>query len=218
MCSKGVADQQLADAEAARKKIEMESERPRSPPPDPSHPVSDSESVSTISTNRSRTRSPTRSQEREDRFLTSGHASRRRSKTSDVPRKRKYRSISSSCSQSPGSPRRESNSHRKSRRHRTISPVDRGRPNSMRRGSRRSRTNSLSLDKSQIAMQRRSLDVEVALDTALSGNRRDHADENRPPLPQIDFRFGGGMQSREGKERSLSPFSKRLALTQAMNM
>jgi hypothetical protein len=147
--------------------------------------------------------------------LTSGHASGQRSRTPDVTRKRKHRSVSSSYSRSPRLPRREPGSHRKSRRHRTISPDDRGRPSSMRRGSHRSRSNSPSMDKSQITKDRRSLDMQDESDDRRRGYRRDYADEDGP-LPRSDFTPSGDRWTR--KERSLSPYSKRLALTQSMNM
>ncbi len=208
-----MADQQLAEADARRTKLEVPSDGPRPPTADSPAHVSDSDSVSTISTSRSRSRSLSRG--RVDRPLTSGHASRQRSRTPEVPRKRKQRSISSSYSRSPRSPRREPGSHRKSRRHRTISPIDRGRPSSLRRGSHRSRSNSPSMDKSQITKQRRSLDVEDIKDR--QRGRRDFDNESRP-LPQSDFTFEEERQTRTRKQRSLSPYSKRLALTQAMNM
>ena len=74
------------------------------------------------------------------------------------------------------------------------------------------------MDKSQITKQRRSLDVDERRDNRSSGYRRDYNDENRHSVPRTDFTFRGGMPSKARKERSLSPYSKRLALTQAMNM
>ena len=139
--------------------------------------------------------------------MTSGRASRTRSRTptTDIPRKRKHHSVSSSNSRSPGSPRRTAGSHRKSRRHRTISPIDRGRPSSMRRGSHRSRSNSLSVDKSQITKHRRSLD---SASSSQNGDSRG----------TTGFGASGQRRREVRRERSLSPYSKRLALTQAMNM
>ncbi|ETI23595.1 hypothetical protein G647_05397 [Cladophialophora carrionii CBS 160.54] len=213
--SKGVADQQLAEVNARRSKREVPREGPRSSTPDSPRQSSDSDSISTVSTNRSRPLSRSRSRGQGDRFPTSGHADRDRSTTPDAPRKRRHRSISSSYSRSPRSPRREPGSHRKSRRYRTISPVNRGRPSSMRRGSHRSRSNSPSMDKSQITRQRKSFDGEDIHDRPRG--RRDGDDEKRP-MPQFDFPSGAGEQRRERKQRSPSPYSKRLALTQAMNM
>ncbi|EXJ62558.1 hypothetical protein A1O7_02996 [Cladophialophora yegresii CBS 114405] len=71
------------------------------------------------------------------------------------------------------------------------------------------------MDKSQITRHRKSFDGEDTHDGPRG--RRDRNDENRP-LPQSDYPFGAGEQRRERKQRSLSPYSKRLALTQAMNM
>ncbi|OAG38626.1 hypothetical protein AYO21_07132 [Fonsecaea monophora] len=63
--SKGVADQQLAEAQASRAKLVQEPEdRGRSPTPD------SSDSVSTISTNKSHSRSRSRSRERGDDYFT----------------------------------------------------------------------------------------------------------------------------------------------------
>ncbi|KIW70936.1 hypothetical protein PV04_03164 [Phialophora macrospora] len=68
------------------------------------------------------------------------------------------------------------------------------------------------MDKSQITKERKSFDVEDVNDRPRGG--QDRNDENRP-LPRSDFR---GEQRRERDQRSLSPYSRRLALTQAMNM
>ncbi|KIW27274.1 uncharacterized protein PV07_07028 [Cladophialophora immunda] len=75
------------------------------------------------------------------------------------------------------------------------------------------------MDKSQITKQRRSLENE---DYAAASSRRyarDHDDDDNDDdgLPQREFRFGGEKRSNM-RDRSLSPYSKRLALTQAMNM
>ena len=207
-----MADEQLAEAEARRNADSAldpnDRGRARSPRArSRSRSVSLSSSVSTISTNKSRSQSRSHSRDRSHRLQTNGETRRHRSKTPpDYPRKRKHRSISSSYSRSPRSPRRAPGSHHKSRRHRTISPIDRGRPSSMRRGSHRSRSNSASMDKSQITKQRKSLDAEPDFEHEGRGKR-----------------FGGfrpsGQQPRElRRERSLSPYSKRLALTQAMNL
>jgi hypothetical protein len=72
------------------------------------------------------------------------------------------------------------------------------------------------MDKSQITKARRSLDVEDELDHRRRGYRQAYREENHP-LPRSNLAFGE-RQNRERKERSLSPYSKRLALTQSMNM
>jgi len=217
--SKGVADQQLAEAEASRRKAESaESHRGRSMSPkgkslsrSPS-----SSSVSTISTNRSRSRSRTPPRKSVDRDRLGQRTSRLRSRT--PPRKRKHRSISSSRSRSQTPPQTAPGSHRKSRRHRTISPIDRGRSSKTRRGSHRSRTDSPSLDKSQITKHRVSLGSEK--DPNDDGQYEEH--DNRKPKENPRFpantRSANAGPRQPRRERSLSPYSKRLALTQAMNM
>jgi hypothetical protein len=83
----------------------------------------------------------------------------------------------------------------------------------MRRGSHRSRSNSPSMDKSQITKERKSFD-----DEEINDRPRGRRDRNDDTLPRSDFTLGGGEQRSERNRRSLSPYSKRLALTQAMNM
>jgi len=233
-----VADQQLAEAAARRNDDSMRGSPKRGRSlsrgrRSESRSVLSSGSVSTISTNRSRSRSPFHHDD-----CAAGPARRegRRSAWSKTrshsrPHKRKHRSISSSYSRSPP---KVPGSHRKNRRHRTISPVDRGRPSSLRRGSHRSRSNSVSMDKSQITKQRRSLDVDRDYDHDHDddhddGKRRDsHRDSyRRGQSPPNRYPHGAGNSGRQPvddrtggrrKERSLSPYSKRLALTQAMNM
>jgi len=178
-----------------------------------------SDSVSTISTNKSRSRTPSDMHDRGRHFLTSGDVSRSRLATppSHSHGKRKHRSVSSSHSRSPR--RKAPGSHRKSRRHRTISPIDRGRPSSLRRGSHRSRTHTPSMDIGEITKHRRSMDSGQGYndENDLYDQRR-----SRRESPGLRERYGSGnttAQPRDQrKERSLSPYSKRLALTQAMNM
>lgn len=158
------------------------------------------------------------------RFMTSENVSRDRLQTPPSPahRKRKHRSMSySSHSRSPSPRRRPRGSHRKSRRHRTISPIDRrGRPSSTRRGSHRSRTHTPSMDIGEITKHRRSMDsVQSDYDDENTPFDRRH---NRRESPGLHDRYGSGNTTtrprEQRKERSLSPYSKRLALTQAMNM
>lgn len=176
-----------------------------------------SSSVSTISTNRSRSRSRALPSNPGDRYRADLRASRSRSRT--PTRKRKYRSVSSSYSRSSGSPQRAPGSHRKSRRHRTISPIDRGRSSRTRRGSRRSRTGSPSMDKSQITKHRVSMEPQNGHED--DGRQHDRGNRWREKenerFPQ-DTRTFNPKQRESRRERSLSPYSKRLALTQAMNL
>jgi len=213
-----VADKILAEAEAKR---EVQDQHPPSlrKPESPLHGSrsasrSTEESVSTVSTDRSR--SPHRRARRSPSLSRSPDLRR--------GRKRKYDSRSaSSCSRSsPPAPR----SHRKNRRHRTISPGDRGRPDYVRRGSRRSRSRSISYspDRSQVARQRRSLESPESFSHRSSrasemhrGERTlDRGHDRRPSRRNVAAVSGGWGSQR--RERSLSPYSRRLALTQAMNM
>jgi hypothetical protein len=240
----GVADQVLKEREDARRgdsgftngNAEENRGRSRS---------SSLDSVSTISTDDDRDRSP-RSRPRPFNDRTN----RRSPSPNRSPRKRRFSSVSSaSTSRSPVRP----GSHRKNRRHRTISPDDRGRPHSYRRGSRRSRSGSAgkSMDKSRITKQRRGLeddgdeavmDDEDDEDDERRGGGRDRRGQKDSYVERSDRRGhdtsfanrrgredgdltgrGGGRDGRGGeqgrrKERSLSPYSRRLAMTQAMNM
>ena len=220
LAGKGVADKILAEAEAKR---EYQDQHPPSPrksgsPLHRSRSVSHSteESVSTVSTDRSRSRSPHRHARRSPSLS--------RSPDRRTGRKRKYDSRSaSSCSRSPPP---APGSHRKNRRHRTISPGDRGRPDYVRRGSRRSRSRSISHspDRSQVARQRRSLESPESFSHRSSrasemhrGERTlDRGHDRRPSRRNVAAVSGGWGSQR--RERSLSPYSRRLALTQAMNM
>ena len=226
----GIADEQLARAEADRARAEGKrpsslSPRSMSPPGrERSRSMSSGsdDSVSTISTNRSRSRSRRRTDENGDDMVTSRQVHRvTRSPARSPPRKRKHDRMSSgSVSRSPS--RSRSREH-KSRRHRKLSPDDRGRRNIDRRGSHRSRSRSrsLSMDKSRIAKQRRSLDNGSAANGEDEGTRYHRGAE--PPYrrdPGKSRRPDGNAAepSSRRKGRSLSPYSRRLALTQSMNI
>jgi hypothetical protein len=205
--------------------------------PSPPHPSSQSrkrarsvsssasDSISTISTNLSI--SPKRPRRDPDEYMTSqGEHLSFRSPSRD--RKRRHRSNSStSYTSSDRSVRRNGrgDDHRR-RRHRTVSPESRGRPNSQRRGSRRSRSRSESIDKSRVARERKSMTPHIvdrerpridyignrahdrAFDCERQGDRSPENGDTRRPAPSQPVR----------KERSLSPYSRRLALTQSMNI
>ncbi len=118
----------------------------------------------------------------------------------------------------------------KRRRHSSRSPIDRGRDSFSNRGSRRTRSPSESRDRSQVIRNRKSMTPGLS--------RRN--DEHLPPsnrgesyYSRDNDRYGSSVRDQQEdmretrlpadalpswKERSLSPFSKRLALTQAMNM
>ena len=249
--TEGVADQVLKEAEERRKvgvNGSPDGRRSRSASVD---------SVSTISTNRERSMSPKGRQEFGDgkKNGRSPSASPSRSRG----RKRRYNSVSSSSRSLSRSPPPRPESHHKNRRHRTISPDDRGRPHSFRRGSRRSRSGSesVSMDKSRITKQRRLMEEwedenerpgrargheghpysgrgERDADTAESARLDRRRDDEDLQGGARGSRGGGrerdGYRNRDGdvreqrerpkqrKERSLSPYSRRLALTQAMNI
>lgn len=133
--------------------------------------------------------------------------------------------------------------HRNTRRRRSsISPETRGRDREYdRRASRRTGSRSNSRDRSQVARNRQSMTP----GTTSNGPRRDrnrtgHGNKDHQPLKDRDRRvsndddrYGSSFRNKNHddcrrtkplqsplprKDKSLSPFSKRLALTQAMNM
>ncbi|PYH95825.1 hypothetical protein BO71DRAFT_350383 [Aspergillus ellipticus CBS 707.79] len=183
-------------------------------------------SVATISTSRSHSRSPVRG----------GDYGARRShdrtrSISSHPRKRRYSDTSShysDASHSSGEKDARSRSREWSddrntrRRHRESSPDERGRPRHLSRdGGRRDRTRSRSVDHSRIARTRRSATPITHPEGNYSGSR-DHMDRPGPSHGRsANFGSGGGRDQGRGpppqRERSLSPYSKRIALTQAMN-
>lgn len=209
-----------------------------SPPPSMSHArkrsrsisSSSTDSVSTISTDRSL--SPKRARRGgDDSYINSQQEFLDLPRYSSKDRKRRRASSSSvSESRSDTSSREKRRKANGRRRRRTVSPEARGRPTADRRGSHRSRSRSrsLSIDQSRVVKGRKSMTpVPVSLETP----RRDHINrgqENRPFSKderyddRSDVRANKGSSDRREapirKERSLSPYSKRIALTQAMNM
>lgn len=226
--------------------------------------MSSVDSVETISTNRDGSRSPARGSAQHSRPAGKTNGTDRSPSPSASPapsgsRKRRRTSISpASESRSPPTRSRHPEAHRaQRRRYRTNSPDDRGRPHSVRRGSRRSRSGSdgVSMDKSRITKQRRVLeenDDEYAVgDGEDSGRERPSNVTHLNPERSEGSRFGqrqaldrrggegdawrdaqgggldGGVNGRgkgkerereRRKERSLSPYSRRLVLTQSMNL
>ncbi|KAJ6131083.1 hypothetical protein N7523_001543 [Penicillium sp. IBT 18751x] len=224
--SNGVADDILAkrDEERGRKR-DIDGEHTtdlqgRSPKRTRSLSSHSTDSVSTISTNRSASASP-------DRRSKHGSQSNGRQAVSVSPppksRKRRYSDASQSASSYSSGARQRSRSREWTeernirRRRRESSPEERGRhrdPGTRRRSDRRSR----SVDKSRIAKERRSITPpETTIDR---DGRRSYRDRESPPTHQHSS--GRSRQDQRARpepprERSLSPFSKRLALTQAMN-
>ena len=163
--------------------------------------------------------------------------------TGQEHRRRGYsrsRSISSASDSSFEDYRRRS-THRenrsKRRRHSSRSPDDRGRDRDLEgnRGSRRTKSPYESRDRSQVIKNRKSMTPGIPSRRAEETRGRNH----RPSIDRGDKyakdndRYGGSARDQgenvraarpppsappSRKDRSLSPFSKRLLLTQAMNM
>ena len=248
---KGVADEQLAKAQAERGRKRGFDERAL-----PHHrskrsrssSSSFSSSVSTISTNLSRSLSPKRPKKSHhyDRDVHDerGSSSRKRRRSPSTSSSSGSYSSYSSSSRSPP-PRRDRYEERNTRRrHSSISPQARGRDRHSgggRRASHRSRSRTGSMDRSRIARNRNSLTPDLRSNHERGPKRgspwlqRDRRYSNTDD----DDRYGGGRRRsgprddfrRESpalkrapptpevrRERSLSPFSKRLALTKAMSM
>ncbi|BCR86957.1 zinc finger CCHC-type containing 10 [Aspergillus chevalieri] len=219
--TEGLADKLLAKREEERGRkqdndvsgwAESQDQSSRRPRSESAHSMN---SVSTISTNRSPSRSP--------RHGGDGRAGSRHSRT----RKRGYSDSSSGRSVSPYSSgeRDRSRSHEWARdrntrrRRRESSPTERGRSANLSRDSRQKyRSRSRSRDRDQIARGRRSLTPHRrrrsrgAAPPEPSQSRSEHASGRRPRHEP------GHSAPQSSRDRSLSPFSKRLALTQAMNM
>ena len=208
---KGIADEVLAKNEAARKR---------------SLSVSSYSSVSTISTgpSRSRSRSIARKNGRPTLSLSpSGlHTSQRPPPSYTGLKRRRSRSSSADLYSSDVPPvRRRGSRHpsedRNTRRRRSsVSPAPRGRGRNTNHGndSAGSRTRSDSLDRSRVARRRKSLSPENR-----GRSSRNNLDRDRSPLRDINERQYSDRNVQRPpppKEHSLSPFSKRVALTQAM--
>ena len=177
---------------------------------------------------------------------TSQHRHQERSLSKDGTRKRRRDSSSLSRSYSSDySTRRQSKNfydgdirdeNRNTRRRRSsVSPDTRGRDRSLppKGGKRRTMSRSDSVDRSRVARARHSLTPQGSLQERANG--RDQLSRSKLTNPaNHQHREGNDGNTRYGgpeeivkepqrapplrKERSLSPFSKRLALTQAMNM
>ncbi|EAL90268.1 hypothetical protein V8F44DRAFT_487359 [Aspergillus fumigatus] len=183
-------------------------------------------SVSTISTSRSHSVSPPR----HELYTESRGRDRAQSMSSPQPQSRKRRysvSLSYHTDSSFSSGGRQRSRSREwetdrntRRRRRESSPEERGRPRNISEdGSRRGRTRSLSMDQSRIAKER----LSATPDTVKGRHHptresRGNLSRSRHLDRQRDHAFSRPTSGSARKERSLSPYSKRLALTQAMNM
>ena len=126
----------------------------------------------------------------------------------------------------------------KRRRHSSRSPVDRGRDRDFnsRRGSRRTRSPSESRNRSEVIRNRKSMTPGLPTRQESgqdNGSRWPGKVDRRQSYSNDNDRYGSSARDRgenirearpppsahhQREERSLSPFSKRLKLTQAMNM
>ena len=177
-------------------------------------------SISTISTNRSYSASPRRGGH-------GAHDSRRRDiSTSPAPTKSRKRRYSGSSEGRDGSvcsgpkqrsPSRERTEDRNTRRrHRESSPEERGRHRGEGRHSERRYRRSRSANKDRVPKERRSVTPDAPRDRDRS--YRDRASPPRQAQPERSRQETKPRANQPPRERSLSPFSKRLALTQAMNI
>ncbi|PGH19147.1 hypothetical protein AJ80_04227 [Polytolypa hystricis UAMH7299] len=233
----GIADEQLARREEERGRKRSSSHEDdtysnRGPSKKRVRSVSpaySSSSVSTISTNRSLSKSPP---PRRDVSRSPYRSRSRKRKLSESPSGRSYFSHSPDARRQSRSPSYSKESERNTRRRRkSRSPSARGRHyDSDRRGSWRNRSRSQSVDKSRVARQRRSFSSN-SLDSDDRNRRRGSysVEENRDQAegwPRTRDRRGPPETSRPirnpspppRRDRSLSPYSKRLALTQSLGM
>ena len=164
-----------------------------------------------------------------------GHERRQRERT----RSRSISYDSTSSMDRRGKKSSHSETRRKRRRHSSRSPVDRGRDRDFNsnRGSRRTRSLSESRNRSKVIRNRKSMTPGLpAIQRQDNGPQRSEHHPNvgrRQSFLNDNDRYGSSARDRmeditgsraplnsvpQRKERSLSPFSKRLKLTQAMNM
>ncbi|KAJ5489657.1 hypothetical protein N7539_004547 [Penicillium diatomitis] len=224
----GLADKILAGREADRGTTRHSAEIPgdlqeKSPRRARSLSSNSVDSVSTISTNRSASASRERSSRRASDALDRGGSA------SPLPtgsRKRRYSDASEDASAKSYSSHEKQRSLSREwtedrnirRRRRESSPEERGRHRATgTHDSRKSDRRSRSLEKSRIAKQRRSMTPDAAYEHSDKRTYRDRGSLERQS--QAD-RARQTPRTRGGppRERSLSPYSKRIALTQSMNL
>ncbi|KAL4987581.1 zinc knuckle-domain-containing protein [Aspergillus falconensis] len=223
--TKGTADALLAQREAERGRkrelYEIDSPDNQSQAAKRTRSLSSASasSVSTISTNRSRSIST-----RRERYEKTRGESKARSQTSHHlwSKKRRYSGSSSDYSVSSYSSKERSRTRLPERnirrRRRESSPRERGRPRDISRdGSRRGRSRSHSVNKGRVARGRRSLTYEQTDPDQIYAERYTSRSQ-----PKASYHERGGVERDHAqpppRQRSLSPYSKRIALTQAMNM
>ncbi len=220
---KGIADEQLAKVEQERgRKRERNSEDPDVSGPTKRMRSASSDSVSTISTSPSRSLSPP------PNLVTNPRRPRSRSPAQSPPRKNPYRYNSRrSFSRSPSPQPRARESEKKRRRDSgsSVEPFvsDDGRHSIRgsreREGSRSTRRKFMAVSPPSRGRKTQSRSPYRARRPLSNDRQRAHGrdrdedhvgEEDSPPHEYKENRV-------PPREKSLSPFSKRLALTQAMN-
>ncbi|KAK8255998.1 zinc knuckle-domain-containing protein [Phyllosticta capitalensis] len=226
---KGVADEVLAKQSADRGRKHARDDDDARPTRTRSRSESSFSSVSTVSTNRSRTRSPS------PRQRGSNPSGRRAHSPPADARKRRRRSVSSSPDRYASDRPKERNTRR---RRSSFSPVERGRPRSRsfmsnnrgRSGSgMRERSISHEMDRSPSPHGRRMRFSNRSPARSPPRRRSPVRSPARYPHPDNDRDMDGyterpprhspvahGPPPPSARERSLSPYSKRLAMTQTM--
>ncbi|EER28128.1 hypothetical protein CPC735_034640 [Coccidioides posadasii C735 delta SOWgp] len=220
----------LSKRNSSRDVTRSSTRRPKSRSPSVSSSRSSS-SVSTISTNRSRSSPPKRRHDLSPSpFRTDERKRKARSSSSE--------SYFSSDSDAETHSRSRETDRRIRRKWKSQSPSERGRRcDPRRRRSWRGRSDSRSMDRSRIARERRSVTPSANQNGPSTWNEPSPVQGYRKPSPgsspsrsRIRRRMRSPAKDRRGDDdtmrreapqperRSLSPYSKRLALTQAMNM
>ncbi|RDL37881.1 uncharacterized protein BP5553_05314 [Venustampulla echinocandica] len=221
--SKGIADEQLAKAEQERgRKRERTSEEPEAAGASKrirSASVSSTISVSTISTNMTRSQSPRRSNSGGKRRLGSPSLSQSPFPNDSSRQDRRFPSVSRSPPSQPKAMDRE-----KKRRRSSFSSVD-SISSDDRRDNRRDSRRRDSSRSTRRRYQHMSPPMRGRRTESTSPKREARRIPSDRDPSREDFGNGGGSHRNDFKdhqpparERSLSPFSKRLALTQSMNM
>ncbi|KAJ5893844.1 hypothetical protein N7495_005535 [Penicillium taxi] len=211
----GLADKILAKADADRGRnkllLDGETDRARSIS---SHSTN---SIATISTNRSASASPDRRskhsvREKERRSSVSPFATKsRKRRYNDSPDTYSVSSHSETGHRSKSIDWAEDRNIR--RRRQESSPDARGRSrDSGHNISRQDRCSPESPDKIKVAKDQRSVTPQTSHDRPPRHSTRDNDNQHRRPKPVPKSRPG------PPRERSLSPYSRRLALTQSMNL
>ena len=122
----------------------------------------------------------------------------------------------------------------KRRRHSSRSPIDRGRDRDVcsKRGGRRTHSPAESRDRGEVVRNRKSMTPNLSRPDDIFRRQHNPRTDHSKIYSRGYDRYGGSARDQDGikndhqqvetrpprSERSLSPFSKRLALTQAMNM